>query len=83
MHDGILHAKRISHNLCEVFIERGDERSLIQAVKTTELLIAAARHSLAASFDAFFPALATVGSYASLPAVATDDIAADLGLRFA
>lgn len=82
MGHGILHAKRINHNMSEVFVERGAQRSKLYVLKTTELLIAAARHSTAMSFDTFYAVLATIGSPASLPATAVDAIAAALGLSF-
>ncbi|SEB51936.1 hypothetical protein [Terriglobus roseus] len=83
MPGGTLHAKRIDHNNSEVFLQSDGERSSLQVVKTTELLLAAARHSSAVSFDVFYGSLASIGSYVALTTSETDAIAEDLSLSFA
>jgi hypothetical protein len=77
-----LHAKRISHNTCEVFVQLGPKRSEVHVVNTTDLLVAAARHVGPESFDAFYGSMVEVGSYASLPSEGLDEIASDLGVDF-
>ncbi|WP_074652554.1 hypothetical protein [Terriglobus roseus] len=83
MNHGTLHAKRINHNMSEVFVKGNGKRTPAKTIGTTELLLAAARHSPAHSFDTFYAALAQVGSYASLTSEGIDAMAADLGLSYA
>ena len=77
----MLYAKRIDHLTCEVFVQNGVDRSARHIINATDLLVAAARHTPAASFDAFYGALAKIGVCASLPDEGLDGVAADLGLN--